>query len=148
MILISSCLAGEAVRYDGAHCLDQPLKKLIEEGKAVMACPEVMGGLPIPREPAEIIGGDGQDVLEGKAQVVTKSGKDVTDMFIKGAYRMLEKAKEVQANVVILKENSPSCGSSMIYNGEFSGKKIAGNGVTAALLKQHGFRVISETDTI
>ncbi|WP_100403677.1 DUF523 domain-containing protein [Bacillus sp. FJAT-42315] len=148
MILISSCLAGEAVRYDGAHCLHQSLKKLLEEGKAVMACPEVMGGLSIPREPAEIIGGDGGDVLAGQAKVVTKSGKDVTEEFINGAYRMLEKAQQVNATVVVLKENSPSCGSHMIYNGEFAGKKIAGDGVTAALLKQHGFRVVSEIDTI
>ncbi|WP_203364630.1 DUF523 domain-containing protein [Bacillus sp. REN10] len=148
MMLISSCLAGESVRYDGAHCLEQPLRKLVEEGKAVMACPEVMGGLSIPREPAEIIGGDGRDVLTGKAKVVTKSGKDVTEQFISGAYRMLEKAQQVKATAVVLKENSPSCGSHMIYNGEFTGKKMAGDGVTAALLKQYGFRVISEMDTI
>ncbi|WP_100330159.1 DUF523 domain-containing protein [Bacillus xiapuensis] len=146
MLIISACLVGEKVRYDGCHCLHQSLKRLMEEEKAVAACPELMGGCSVPREPAEIIGGGGQDVLNGTARVLTKSGEDVTDMYLMGARLMLQKAQEVKADLVILKENSPSCGSSYIYNGEFTGKKVAGNGVTAALLKQHGFRVAAETD--
>src|SRR5690606_14177498 len=109
-----------------------------------MICPELLGGLSTPREPAEIIGGDGGDVLDGKAKVVDRAGNDVTIQFIKGAYATLEKAKEINATIVVLKENSPSCGSSRIYNGEFKGEKVAGNGVTAALLKRNGFQVISE----
>ncbi|MED3660290.1 DUF523 domain-containing protein [Ureibacillus sp. FSL K6-8385] len=144
MILVSSCLAGLKVRYNGSHCLDEKIAKLIDEKKAVAVCPEVLGGLPVPREPAEIIGGDGFDVLDGKARVVTKSGKDVTDHFLKGAFATLEIAKNVKATLVVLKENSPSCGSSKIYNGGFSGEKIAGDGVTSALLKRNGFKVISE----
>jgi len=97
-----------------------------------------------PREPAEIIGGIGEDVLDGKAKVIEKSGKDVTDLYIKGAYATLNKAKEINAIVVVLKEYSPSCGSSMIYNGEFIGKKLEGMGVTSALLKRNGLKVISE----
>ncbi|MBM4763312.1 DUF523 domain-containing protein [Bacillus sp. B15-48] len=143
-ILVSSCLAGLAVRYNGTDCLHKKIRKLIDEKKAVSICPEVVGGLSIPREPAEILSGDGEDVLDGKARVVNQSGKDVTDFFIKGAYKTLEKAQEINATFVVLKENSPSCGSTMIYNGKFTGTKVAGNGVTSALLKRHGFRVISE----
>lgn len=146
MILVSACLAGLKVRYNGTDCLDEKIVKLLEEKKAVTVCPEVLGGLPIPREPAEIIGGDGFDVLDGKAKVVSKSGKDVTEHFLKGALTTLEIAKKVNATIVVLKENSPSCGSTMIYNGEFNGEKKAGDGVTSALLKRNGFRVISEEE--
>lgn len=109
-----------------------------------MACPELLGGFTTPREPAEIIGGTGEDVLSGKAKIITASGEDVTDLYVEGAAKTLAYAEKIQASAVILKENSPSCGSSFIYNGDFSGQKIAGNGVTSALLKQAGYRVISE----
>lgn len=144
MILVSSCLAGLEVRYNGTHSLDNKISKLVRENKAVTICPELLGGFSTPREPAEIIGGDGDDVLDGKAKVVEKSGNDVTELYIKGAYAALEKAKKLNATIVVLKENSPSCGSSIIYNGEFKGKKIAGNGVTSALFRRHGLQVLSE----
>lgn len=144
MILVSSCLAGLEVRYNGTHCLDNRISKLIEENKAITVCPELLGGFSIPREPAEIIGGDGEDVLDGKAKVIVKSGRDVTELYIKGAYITLKKAIDLRATAVVLKEFSPSCGSSMIYNGEFIGEKITGNGVTAALLKRNGIQVMSE----
>lgn len=144
MILVSSCLAGLEVRYNGTHSLKSKLRKLVEENKAITICPELLGGFSTPREPAEIIGGDGEDVLDGKAKVIEKSGRDVTEIYIKGAYATLEKAKKINATIVVLKENSPSCGSLMIYNGEFKGKKIIGNGVTSALLKRNGVQVISE----
>jgi uncharacterized protein YbbK (DUF523 family) len=144
MILVSSCLAGLEVRYNGSHCLDPKISTLIEGNKAIPICPELLGGFSTPREPAEIIGGNGDDVLDGKAKVVEKSGRDVTEMYLKGAYATLKKAKEVHAEVVVLKEYSPSCGSAMIYNGEFKSKKIIGNGVTTALLKRNGIQVISE----
>ncbi|WP_251551614.1 DUF523 domain-containing protein [Neobacillus muris] len=144
MILVSACLAGLQVRYDGLHCLHNQLRRLVEENQAITICPELLGGFSTQREPAEIIGGTGEDVLVGKAKVVDKSGKDVTQMYIKGAYATLKKAKEVNASIVVLKENSPSCGSSNIYNGEFNGQKIEGMGVTAALLKRNEIKVISE----
>lgn len=144
MILVSSCLAGLEVRYNGTHSLDNMIWKLIEENKAISVCPELLGGFSIPREPAEIVGGNGDDVLDGKAKVIEKSGRDVTVLYIKGAYATLKTAKEVKATIVVLKEYSPSCGSSMIYNGEFKGEKIIGNGVTTALLKRNGLQVISE----
>ena len=144
MILVSSCLAGLEVRYNGTHSLNSKLRKLVEENKAITICPELLGGFSTPREPAEIIGGDGEDVLDGKAKVIEKSGRDVTEIYLKGAYATLEKAKKINATIVVLKENSPSCGSLMIYNGEFKGKKIIGNGVTSASLKRNGLQVISE----
>ncbi|MCF6137752.1 DUF523 domain-containing protein [Pseudalkalibacillus berkeleyi] len=144
MILVSSCLAGLEVRYDGHHSLDRNVRKLVDENKAVTICPELLCGFSTPREPAEIVGGDGEDVLNGKARVIDRSGRDVTQLYIKGAYTTLDKAIEIGATIVVLKENSPSCGSSMIYNGEFIGKKVLGNGVTTALLKRNGLRVISE----
>ena len=144
MILVSSCLAGLEVRYNGTHCLDKKIRQLLEENQAISVCPELLGGFSTPREPAEIVGGNGEDVLNGKAKVVEKSGRDVTELYIQGAYATLRKAQEVEATVVILKEFSPSCGSSMIYNGEFKGKKIVGNGVTTALLKRNGIQVVAE----
>ncbi|MCA0985701.1 DUF523 domain-containing protein [Guptibacillus algicola] len=144
MILVSSCLAGLKVRYDGQHSLNDKIRKLVEENKAISICPELLGGFSTPREPCEIIGGDGEDVLNGKARVNEKSGRDVTDLYLKGAYTTLDKAIEMGATIVVLKENSPSCGSSMIYNGEFTGSRVQGNGVTSALLKRNGLRVISE----
>lgn len=143
MILVSSCLAGMKVRYNGTDCLDEMIQKLLNEDKAIAVCPELLGGFSTPREPAEIIGGNGEDVLAGTAKVVDRSGTDVTDMYLKGAYITLAKAQEVSATMVVLKENSPSCGSTMIYNGEFKGKKIAGNGVTTALLRKNGIEVTS-----
>ncbi|WP_144554534.1 DUF523 domain-containing protein [Bacillus sp. X1(2014)] len=144
MILVSSCLAGLEVRYNGTHSLNIKIRKLVEENKAITICPELLGGFSTPRAPAEIIGGNGEDVLDGKAKVMDQTGKDVTQLYLNGAYAALEKAKEINATIVVLKENSPSCGSSMIYNGKFIGKKIEGMGVTSALLKRNGFKVISE----
>ncbi|MCA1204176.1 DUF523 domain-containing protein [Priestia aryabhattai] len=144
MILVSSCLAGLEVRYNGTHCLDKKIRQMIEKKQAITVCPELLGGFSTPREPAEIVGGNGEDVLDGKAKVIEKSGRDVTKLYIKGAYATLRKAQEVGTTVVILKEFSPSCGSSMIYNGEFKGKKIVGNGVTTALLERNGIQVVSE----
>lgn len=143
MIIVSSCLAGMKVRYNGTDCLDTSLQKLLDNNKAVAVCPELLGGFSTPREPAEIIGG-GEDVLEGTARVMDRSGNDVTEMYLKGAYETLEKAREIGATTVVLKENSPSCGSAMIYNGQFAGVKIPGQGVTSALLRRNGIEVISE----
>ncbi|OPG99233.1 hypothetical protein B2I21_06340, partial [Chryseobacterium mucoviscidosis] len=78
MILVSSCLAGVECRYNGSHSYVEKINKLVEEKKAVMACPELLGGFQTPREPAEIIGGTGEDVLDGKAVIKTQSGNDVT----------------------------------------------------------------------
>lgn len=146
MIVVSSCLAGLEVRYNATHRLNDKLKQLVDEKKAVTVCPEVLGGLPTPREPAEIVGGDGAAVLDGRARILDRKGTDVTAAYIEGAEKALDVVRKLDASLVVLKENSPSCGSSMIYNGEFSGVRIAGDGVTSALLKRHGYEVISEDD--
>lgn len=146
MILVSACLAGFDVKYNGSHNLNEKVKKWFDEKKAIPICPEVLGGLSIPREPAEIVGGEGEDVLDGHAKVITNNGIDVTEQFMKGANETLKIALDLNATMVILKERSPSCGSSMIYSGEFNGNKRKGTGVTAALLKRNGIQVLSEED--
>lgn len=144
MIIVSSCLAGLACRYNATHSLQDKIRELVEEGQAMMLCPELLGGFSTPREPAEIIGGTGEDVLAGKASVIEKSGNDVTAMYISGAYQTLELAKQVGATCIVLKENSPSCGSQMIYDGSFGNHRVVGEGVTTALLRREGYKVISE----
>ncbi|MEQ6354902.1 DUF523 domain-containing protein [Lysinibacillus sp. M3] len=146
MILISACLAGLKVRYNGTDSLDERIQKLVLENKALTVCPELMGGFSTPREPAEIVDGDGEDVLDGRARVVEISGRDVTELYLKGAYATLHKALEIGATKVVLKEYSPSCGSAMIYNGDFNGTKLGGVGVTTALLRRNSIVVCSEDD--
>lgn len=89
MLLISACLIGEPVRYDGRSCLHTTLKQLFLNKKAHALCPELLGGFTTPRLPAEIVGGTGQDVLDGKAKIMDSSGLDVTKLYLKGAYRTL-----------------------------------------------------------
>lgn len=144
MILVSACLAGKPVRYDGTDCLHLKVQQLIHERKAIAICPELLAGLPTPRPPAEIIGGDGYAVLAGTAQVIEQSGRNVTEQYIQGAYSTLAIAQKYQATHVVLKENSPSCGSQQIYDGSFFGIRRDGVGVTTALLRQHGILVLSE----
>lgn len=144
MILVSACLAGQKVRYNGTDSLDNRIQQLIVANKAMTVCPELLGGFTTPREPAEIVGGDGEDVLNGKARVIELSGKDVAEMYIDGAYVTLKKAQDLGASTIVLKEYSPSCGSSMIYNGKFKDAKILGVGVTTALLRRNGLTIISE----
>lgn len=146
MILVSACLAGVECRYDGRHNLVNTVELLVKKGKAVLVCPEQLGGLSTPRLPAEIVGGTGDDVLDGRARVVDIKGNDVTDQFLKGAEQTLKIAQFYGATKAVLKESSPSCGSNMIYDGTFKGKKMDGFGVTTALLRRHGIEVISEKE--
>jgi len=145
MIVISSCLAGLATRYDGGDNFREEIASLLAQGKAALACPEQLGGLPTPRPPAEIVGGTGADVLDGNAKVLTNGGEDVTAEFIRGAEQTLRIARSVGAKYAVLKESSPSCGSDTIYDGTYTRTKRAGFGVTAALLRRHGIEVYSET---
>lgn len=144
MIVISACLVGEKVRYDGNHKLDLFYKNLIDEKKAISICPEILGGLQVPREPAEIIGGDGYDVWNDQAKVMTVKGRDVTIQFKEGAKRALSIIKDLNANTVILKSDSPSCGSTVIYDGTFTGNKKEGVGVTTALFTLNDINVYDE----
>ncbi len=144
VLIISACLAGEKCRYNGDGFDYPALRKLVEEGKAIPVCPEVLGGLPVPRDPCEIVGGNGFDVLDGKAQVVTNRGAETTDAFMRGADRVVALAKKNGTRVAILKERSPSCGSTMIYDGTFKNRRISGCGCTAAALLREGVRLYSE----
>ena len=146
-ILVSACLLGEAVRYNGGdnRCDHALLQRWLDEGRVVPVCPEVAGGLPTPRPPAEITrSGGGRAVLDGEARVLAVDGRDVTEQFLRGAERALAHAQAMGIRVAVLKEGSPSCGTGAIYDGSFSGTKVTGVGVTAACLVQAGVRVFSE----
>ena len=145
-ILVSRCLLGEPVRYDGrAKPLSHPLlQRWREQGLLVPVCPEVLGGLDAPRPPAEIAGGDGADVLAGRARVLTIDGEDVSAAFIEGAQQARELAEREGCAFALLKENSPSCGTHRIAAGSFDGSRRPGQGITTALLRAAGLRVFSE----
>ncbi len=141
MKLVSACLLGINCNFEAKNWKNQKLLEEFAKGDLFAVCPEVLGGLPIPRVPAEIQGGDGLDVLEGKAKVVNMKGVDVTCQFVKGAYETLRIAQTVGAKEALLIEKSPSCGTGQIFDGSFSDTFRAGDGVTAALLKKNGIKV-------
>ncbi|SCX12419.1 hypothetical protein DSM25558_1602 [Agrobacterium sp. DSM 25558] len=146
-ILISACLLGHAVRYDGkGKPLAHPaIERWKTESRLVTICPEMAGGMAVPRPPAEIEkGASGLDVLEGRARVFEITGGDVTTQFIAGAQKALAFAQANDCAYALLIDGSPSCGSVAIYDGSFSGRKHAGSGVTAALLQQAGIAVYSD----
>ncbi len=144
-VLVSRCLLGHRVRYDGgASGPYGQLARWQDEGRIIALCPEVAGGLPTPRAPAEIPGGQGLDVLNGKAPVMTSEGEDVTAAFMDGAQQALALVNRHGIRIAILKANSPSCGNVQTYDGSFSGVKVEGQGVTAALLAGAGVQVFSE----
>jgi uncharacterized protein YbbK (DUF523 family) len=145
-ILISACLLGERVRYHGgdAALSDRILDRWRREGRLVPFCPEVAGGLPVPRPPAEIRGAGGPAVLKGTARVVTSGGVDVTEAFLAGAHACLDAALRQGARIAVLKEGSPSCATTQIHDGGFGGRRTAGMGVTAALLVESQVRVFNE----
>ncbi|MHC8347254.1 2-thiouracil desulfurase family protein [Pseudomonas sp. RT6P73] len=148
-ILVSRCLLGHRVRYDGGASgpFDQ-LQQWLDEGRVVPLCPEVAGGLPTPRAAAEIPGGQGGEVLDGQASVMTTEGEDVSAQFLSGAYQALELVRQHGIRIAVLKANSPSCGNVLTYDGSFSGVKVSGEGVTAALLKRNGVQVFSELELV
>lgn len=145
-VLVSACLLGEPVRYNGAaaSARDAVLDRWMAEGRVVPFCPEVAAGLGVPRPPAEIRGGDGTAVLAATALVHTRDGTDVTASFLRGAQLALAAAQAQGARVAILKDGSPSCGSTWISDGRFAGTRRDEQGVTAALLERHGIRVFGE----
>lgn len=147
MRLCSACLLGIKCAWDGRdRYKNGKVIALSKKEKLVPVCPEQLGGLPTPRPPQEIRDGSGEDVLEGRARVLDKSGKDVTERFLKGARRVLDITKSSGATEFIGKQRSPSCGCGKIYDGSFSGRLREGDGVTVALLKRNGIRVMSEED--
>jgi uncharacterized protein YbbK (DUF523 family) len=147
-LLISACLLGQPVRYDGQSKSQNTacLAQLAAHYQLLPVCPECAGGLPVPRPAAEISNGDGHQVLLGLAKVVTASGEDVSQPFKAGAEHTLQLARQYGCHLALLKANSPSCGNHDIYDGSFSQQLQHGQGVTAALLQQHGLQVFNENE--
>lgn len=136
VILVSSCLLGCACRYKGDDCKNERILALAEEHVLLGVCPEQMGGLETPRAPSEIVGD----------RVMSNCGRDVTAAYRKGAEAALHLALLNRADFAILKAKSPSCGKDLIYDGTFSGNKVPGNGITAALLLENGIPVYTEDE--
>jgi uncharacterized protein YbbK (DUF523 family) len=135
------------VRYDGkAKTLEHDgLQQLLAQGPVIAFCPEVAGGLPVPRAAAEIVAGDGSAVIAGTAQVKTRAGVDVTEYFLAGAEHALALCRQHDIRTALLTELSPSCGSSQIYDGSFTRLPVTASGVTTALLRQHGIKVFNHS---
>ena len=146
VVLVSACLVGCCSRYDAAvfETCDERLVQWLRKGLMLPFCPETAGGLPVPRPPAEIAGGTGDDVLAGDTPVLTRAGRDVTENFITGARLTLAAVRHYKIHTAILKDGSPSCGTSRIYDGSFRGRPVSGMGVTAALLEAHRVALFSE----
>ena len=134
-ILVSACLLGVECRYDGRGVLMSQAEELLSRHHLIPVCPEIMGGLATPRTPAERTG----------SGVVTRDGEDVTAAYEKGAGEVLKLAQIYGCQAAILKERSPSCASTEIYDGSFSGSVTAGSGIAAGLLKKRGARVCGES---
>lgn len=148
MIGISACLGGMLCRYDGKQKAIPALQQLVADNQAVMICPEVLGGLPTPRDPAEIIGGDGFAVWENQAKVMTQKGQDVSQAYMSGAKKAYEILRAKQIDTVILKAKSPSCGARLIYDGSFTGTLQEGVGVATAYFIRQGIFVQTDEEWV
>jgi uncharacterized protein YbbK (DUF523 family) len=137
-VLVSACLAGRACRYDGTAAPHGAVLELMERGLAVLVCPEILGGLPVPREPMELRDG----------RVLGASGADHTKAFLAGAQRALKICLERGCVSAVLKARSPSCGCGSVFDGAFSGRLVPGDGLFAALLKAEGIRVACDEDLL
>ncbi len=135
-IMVSACLLGDNVKYNGGNNRNEELINFLKDFEIIKICPEVMGGLSIPRIPSEI----------KNNKVFNRDGMDVTDYFYNGARKVLELAKKENIKVAILKERSPSCGSELIYDGTFKGNIIMGEGITTKLLKENGITILNENN--
>ncbi|WP_425804138.1 DUF523 domain-containing protein [Desulfitobacterium sp. Sab5] len=141
MYLVSACLVGINCRYDGQNTRVIGVEELVRSGEAIAICPELLGGLAVPRDSCEIVE-DG----DGNARVVSKEGKDLTTFFEDGAQKTLEIAKTIGITVAILKSKSPSCGYGKVYDGTFTRTTRDGNGFTAGLLAANGVVVYTEEE--
>lgn len=135
-IIVSQCLLGYDCRYKGDHCKNEHILSLAKDHVLIPICPEQMGGLSTPRDPSEIVGD----------KFFSNKGKDVTKQYQKGAQIALSIAQLNKADFAILKYRSPSCSKGMIYDGTFSGKLIAGNGITTNLFLQNNIDVFNENE--
>jgi len=145
-ILLSACLAGYPVRYNGSDksCPASLLQQWHDEGRLVTHCPELAAGLATPRLSAEMVNGQGIDMLNGRAQMMESDGRDVTQSYVLAAWLALQTAQSHGCRFAIMTDGSPTCGSQNVYDGSFSGEKVPGEGVAAALLRQHGIEVFNE----
>ena len=137
---VSKCLMGENCKYNGGNNYVPKVMEFLVDKKVIGICPELAGGLSTPREPCEIV------EISGKRNVMTSSGKDVTDAFLEGARASLNKLYEENIKCAILKSGSPSCGYERIYDGTFKGRSIEGNGITAELFLKNGIEILTEED--
>lgn len=137
-IAVSACLLGINYKYNGGNNYSEKLEKLLEKHEVIPICPEVLGGLPIPRDPSEIVNGE----------VLTDKGKSVDKEFRNGAKKALEIVKESGAELVVLQSRSPSCGLGKIYDGSFTGRLVEGDGVFVKLLKDEGIKVVDVSNFI
>ena len=135
-IMVSACLAGENCKYNGGNNRNKKVEALYSGNEIIPVCPEVMGGLPTPRTPSEIVQG----------KVINKDGLIVEREFRRGAETVLKIAELEQPDLIILQSRSPSCGVKQRYDGTFTGTLIDGSGVTAELLMEHGFYVVDVED--
>ncbi|WP_299961792.1 DUF523 domain-containing protein [uncultured Roseobacter sp.] len=145
-ILVSACLLGQPVRYDGSAktVTDALLERWRQEGRLVPLCPEVGAGFPTPRPPAEIeTAGGGAAVLAGEARILENTGRDVTGTFVRGAELAVRHARQAGCAFALLTDGSPSCGSTFIYSGALDGVRRAGQGVVTAALEAAGIRVFA-----
>ena len=137
-IMVSACLLGYNVKYDGKNNLNDDLIEFLKDYELISICPEVMGGLGIPRSPAEI----------QNQKIINQKGVDVTKEYKLGAEKTLQIAKDNNVKIAILKSNSPSCGDGKIYDGTFTHTLIDGDGITAKLLKENGIKVYDENNYV
>ena len=137
-IMVSACLLGQKCKYNGGDNYDERTAAAFRGHELVPVCPEVAGGLTVPRRPCEIAGG----------VVVNDCGENVDEAFRKGAAEALETALREQPDIIILQSRSPSCGVKQIYDGTFSGKLVPGMGVFAEMAKKAGFRVVDVEDVL
>ena len=142
-ILVSACLLGENCKYDGKNNYREAVARLSEHHELIPVCPEVLGGLPTPRVPAEIC----RD-CEGNVRVINSAGADVTEEYLCGAKKALRIAQENCCEFAVLKERSPSCGCGEIYDGTFSHRVVPGDGITAGILKEYGIKIIGESEIL
>jgi uncharacterized protein YbbK (DUF523 family) len=153
-ILISGCFLGQKVRYDGnANSLsDKVIQQWKNQNRLISICPEVSGGLSTPRAAAEIQISIISEHLYTELQpafiktIFTKEGVDVSDAFYRGAQIALRLCQKYEIRFALMKESSPSCGSRLIYDGSFTNNKVLGEGITIALLREHGIEVFSENN--
>lgn len=132
-IAVSACLLGAKTKYDGSDNYRDAIKSMTKGKTIVVICPEVFGGLKTPRIPAEII----------NKHVINENGEDMTAIFARGAENTLSFLKEIGCSEAILKDGSPSCGSTFIYDGTFTHHQINSKGITAKLLEKNGIKVVA-----